>query len=126
MARIARAILEAKAQIHALIGHATGWAVKKLGADETAQAFADDLASNIPLPIDAKMVAVARGVQVAGILLCVIDNRDLTRCACFIDLARAETKERVQRILVAAMSDWVGLARFISPPIRSGSLGADT
>jgi hypothetical protein len=96
--------------------------VKKLGAGDAAQAFADELASNIPLPIDAKMIAVARGVQVAGILLCVMDNRDLTRCECFIDLALAETKERLQRILVAAMSDWTGLARFTSLANRSGSL----
>lgn len=40
------------------------------------------------------MIAVARGVQVTGILLCVMDNRDLTKCECFIDLAKAETKER--------------------------------
>jgi hypothetical protein len=123
LARIARSILEAKAQIHNLIGHATGWAMKKLGAGDAAQAFADELASNIPLPIDAKMIAVARGVQVAGILLCVMDNRDLTRCECFIDLALAETKERLQQILNAAMSDWTGLARFASLASRSGSLG---
>ena len=47
---------------------------------------------NIPLPMDAKMVSVARGIQVAGILLCVIDNRDLTKCECFIDLAKTESK----------------------------------
>jgi hypothetical protein len=123
LARIARSILKAKTQIHRLIGHATGWAVKKLGAGDAAQAFADELASNIPLPFDTKMIAVARGVQVAGILLCVMDNRNLTRCECFIDLALAETKERLQQILDAAMSDWVGLARFTSPTSRSGSLG---
>jgi hypothetical protein len=99
--------------------------VKQIGAGDAAQAFADELASNIPLPIDAKMIAVARGLQVAGILLCVMDNRDLTKCECFIDLALAETKERLQRILVGAMSDWTGLARFTSPAIRSGSLGLD-
>jgi len=126
LARIARSILEAKAQIHNLIGHATGWAVKKLRAGDAAQAFADELASNIPLPTDAKMIAVARGVQVAGIVLCVMDNRDLTRCECFIDLALAETKERLQQILDAAMSDWTGLARFTSPTSRSGSPGPGT
>jgi hypothetical protein len=75
--------------------------------------------SNIPLPIDAKMIAVARGVQVAGILLCVMDDRDLTECECFIDLALAETMERVKQILVAAMSDWADLARFRPHAIRS-------
>ena len=58
------------------------------------------------------MVATARGVRVAGILLCVVDNRDLTKCDCFIDLAKAETKERANKMLVAAKSDWRDLARF--------------
>ncbi len=58
------------------------------------------------------MIAVARGVQIADILLCVMDNRDLTKCECFIDLAMTETKEQVKQMLVAAMSDWTILARF--------------
>ena len=109
LARIARSILQAKTRIHNLVGHVTGWAAKKIGAGDAAQAFADELASKIPLPTDAKMIAVARGVQVAGILLCVMDNRDMNRCECFIDLALAETKEQLQRILTAAMTDWTVL-----------------
>ena len=112
LARIARSILKAKAQIHKAVGTVFGRAVGALGATGPAQAFTEELMSNIPLPIDAKMIAVARGVQVAGILLCVMDNRDLTECECFIDLALAETKERLNQILVAAMSDWAGLAKF--------------
>jgi hypothetical protein len=112
LARIARSILTAKAQLHKAIGWTFGRVVGALGAGNPAQAFAKELAANIPLPTDAKMIAVARGVQIAGILLCVMDGRDLTRCECFIDLAMAETKERVNRILVAAVSDWTGLRRF--------------
>ena len=62
-----------------------------MGAGGAAQAFARELASSIPLPTDAKMIAVARGVQIAGILLCVMDGRDLTKCECFTDLALAES-----------------------------------
>jgi len=112
LARIARSILEAKTQIHQAVGKLFGRVVGALGAGDAARAFTEELMSNIPLPIDAKMIAVARGVQIAGILLCVMDDRDLTECECFIDLALAETKERVKQILVAAMSDWVGLAQF--------------
>lgn len=120
LARIARSILEAKAQIHKAVGGMFGWATGALGAGGAARAFIEELASNIPLgPIDAKMVAVARGVQVAGIVLCVMDDADLTECQCFIDLALAETKERVNQILVAAMSDWTGLARFTPKASRS-------
>jgi hypothetical protein len=112
LARIARSILEAKSQIHTTVGTLFGWAAGTLGASGAARAFTEELASSIPLPIDPKMIAVARGIQVAGTLLCVRDNRDLTKCECFIDLALAETKERVNQILVAAMSDWTSLARF--------------
>ncbi len=119
LARIARSILDAKKQIHRTVGTLFGWAANALGASGAARAFAEELASSIPLPIDAKMIAVARGIQVAGILLCVMDNRDLTKCECFIDLALAETKERVNQILVAAMSDWASLARFRPQATRS-------
>jgi hypothetical protein len=112
LARIARSILEAKTLIHNAVGKLFGWFVGALGAGDAARAFTEELISNIPLPIDAKMIAVARGVQVTGILLCVMDDRDLTECECFIDLALVETKERVNQILIAAMSDWVSLARF--------------
>lgn len=112
LADIARSILEAKALIHKAVGWTFGRIVGALGAGDPAQAFAEELASNIPLPTDAKMIAVARGVQVAGILLCVMDGRDLAKCECFRDLALAETKERVEQILVAGMSDWTRLQRF--------------
>jgi hypothetical protein len=112
LARIARSILAAKTQIHKAFGKLSGWVAGALGAGDPARAFTEELIANIPLPIDAKMIAIARGVQIAGILLCVMDNRDLTECECFIDLALAETKERVNQILIAGMSDWTGLARF--------------
>ena len=96
-----------------------GWAAGALGAGAPARAFTVELASNIALPVDAKMIAVARGLQVAGILLCVMDNRGLTKCQCFIDLAMAETKERANAMLVAAMSDWTNLARFRPQPAQS-------
>jgi hypothetical protein len=111
--------LDAKKQVHRTIGSLVGWAAGALGANGAARAFTEELASSIRLPIDAKMIAVARGIQVAGILLCVMDNRDLTKCECFIDLALAETKERVNQILVAAMSDWASLARFRPQATRS-------
>ena len=113
LARLARSILEGKAALHRAVGRIFGRLSVAMGADDAARAFAEELASNIPFgPLDAKMVGVARGVQVAGILLCVMDDRDLTTCECFIDLALAETKERVNQILLAAMSSWIGLARF--------------
>jgi hypothetical protein len=119
LARLAATVLKGKQKIHQLVGRSSGWIAGLWGADDFTRSFAADLAANIPLgPIDAKAVAVARGLQISGIVLCIMDNKDLTECECFIDLALTETKERVQQILVAGMSDWSGLARFTVP--RSG------
>ena len=110
---MAREILNAKDQLHRLAAELAGEAASVAGVRGNALAFTKELAKNIPLkPIDAKMTAVARGIQVTGVLLCVMDNRDLTKCQCFIDLAMAESKDQVRLILVAGMSDWRNLARF--------------
>jgi hypothetical protein len=74
----------------------------------------ESLPRNVRRTADAKLVATARGVQVTGVLLCLANGDDLTRCQCFIDLALTETKTRVKKVLVAAMTDWTGLAAF--PP----------
>ena len=67
------------------------------------------------LPVDAKFTAVARGVQLTGIMLCLAAGRDLTHCPCFIELALNETKDRVKKILTAALDDWTNLASFPAP-----------
>jgi hypothetical protein len=112
LARMAQLVLKTKTLIHKEVGGAFGRVAQALGASDPVEAFVDELASNIPLPVDAQAVAIARGLQVAGILLCVMDGRELAKCECFIDLAMAETKERVSQILVAAMSNWTRLQRF--------------
>jgi hypothetical protein len=114
LARLARSVLTAKTLIHKGVGKLTGWLADKLGAGDATRAFAEELASNIPLPTDAKMVAVARGLQVAGIVLCLMDGKNLERCDCFVALVRTETEERVKQILIAGMSNWADLARFPS------------
>jgi hypothetical protein len=121
LAKMARKILEAKDQIHKLAGGLVGGAASVGGVKGPARDFTRELVANIPLPIDAKMVAVARSIQVAGIPLCVMDNRDLTKCECFADVAKAEAKERVTRLLAAAMSDRRNLARFVPQTGSSAS-----
>lgn len=92
LARMARAILATKDHIHELAGQLSSHAASRFCVKGAARAFTEELVSNIPLkPIDAKMIAVARGIQITGILLCVMDNRNLTECQCFIDLALAES-----------------------------------
>ena len=87
-----------------------------MGRHEIEQRFVRELARKIPLPGDEQMIAAARGVQITGILLCLADDEDLPRCQCFIDLALAEAKTTIKRLLVAAMEDWTGLAQFLPRP----------
>jgi hypothetical protein len=112
LAELASAVLAGKKKLHDLVGSFASWLVSFISGDRVVQAFVRELASNIPLPPDAKLVATARGIQVTGVLLCLLNGDELTRCQCFIDLALTETKTRVKKILVAAMNDWTGLADF--------------
>jgi hypothetical protein len=66
-----------------------------------------ELGKRIRIPVvDEQAIVDARGLQMIGILYCLSGNIPLDRCPSFIDLARAETKERVKEILEAAMKDW--------------------
>lgn len=112
LAELASAVLAGKKGMHDLVGWAASGLASLFGADRVARTFVRELASRIPLPPDAKLVATARGIQVTGILLCVVNGDDLTRCHCFIDLASNEAKTRVKKILEAAMTDWTELATF--------------
>ncbi|MEW2384321.1 hypothetical protein AB0873_19830 [Micromonospora sp. NPDC047707] len=126
LARTAAAILTGKKMLHDLVGAIAAWLAALLGGDRIVQAFARKLAANIPLPPDAKMVATARGLQVTGVLLCLVNGDDLTRCQCFIDLALEEAKTQVKKILVAAMEDWTALAQFPAKPavVEQGTYGS--
>jgi hypothetical protein len=118
LAKSVAALLQGKQQIHGFVGWMASRVVSSMGAGDVVQAFTDELVANIPLPWDAKVVAAARGIQVTGVLLCVVNGDELTRCQCFIDLALAEAKTRVRKLLVAAMDDWIGLGGFRPPPPR--------
>lgn len=122
LAEFASQVLKGKKWVHDVVGSAVRWLVSLLTGNWTAQVFARKLASKIPLPWDAKIIAVARGIQIIGILICVADGRDLIRCQCFTDLAVEETKSRVKQILTTALDDWQELAKF--PPPANASKDA--
>jgi hypothetical protein len=91
LAELAARTLTGKQKLHDLLGSIVRGLASLLGANRLEQKLLHELSSRIPLPWDAKLVAVARGIQVTGILLCLADGRDLSRCQCFIDLTLAET-----------------------------------
>jgi hypothetical protein len=115
LAKIAGVVLRWKQEMHAAIGSAAGALMFRLAGSRAARAFVRELAANIPLPIDAKLTAVARCTQAVGVLLCVSRGDDLTRCQCFIDLALAETKTQVKKILLAAAASWTQMATYPTP-----------
>jgi hypothetical protein len=86
----------------------------RMGSGDFARAMAAELVSSLPLPIDAKIIAAARGLQASGIVVCLANGTDLTRCQCFTDLALSKTKDRVSAILTAATANWTGLQAYPS------------
>jgi hypothetical protein len=119
LADLAGAILAGKQKLHDIIGSFTRWLASLFGFGAVEQKLASELSSKIPLPWDDQLVAVARGIQVTGVLLCLTDGRELSRCQCFIELALTETKTRVKKILLTAIEDWTQLAKF--PPSAAAS-----
>jgi hypothetical protein len=107
LADMAKELLEKKKALHEFVGAVAGRVTGWLGGRAFECSVARELAQRIPIPvIDEKTVVVARGLQMIGILLCFSQNIPLNQCQSFIDLALAETKERVKQIMVGAMEDW--------------------
>ncbi|WP_307077365.1 hypothetical protein [Streptomyces canus] len=111
LAQLARSVLKGKERLHEAVGRAAGGLFGLLGRPRIERVFAQELARRIPLPIDAKLSAAARGLQIAGIYICIVGNRDLADCACLRDVLKVEGKERLQRLIQGAMGDWEGLPR---------------
>lgn len=112
LADLANKVLAGKKRLHALVGWTAQGVASLVGLGKIEQKLVSELAARITLPPDAKLVAVARSIQVTGILLCLMDGGDLDKCQCFIELALEETKTRVKQILSAALDDWTHLAAF--------------
>lgn len=116
LAKFAADVLAGKKWAHDVVGSLVQWLVSLLGGNWFVQVLARKLASKLPLPWDAKLIAVSRGIQIIGVFLCVANDRDITKCQCFIDLAVEETKTRVKQILATAFDDWTELKNF---PLKS-------
>jgi hypothetical protein len=100
--------------MHDMVSDAISELAGELGCGPIVQAFVHELADKLPLGPDAHLVAVARGLQMTGVLICVSAQRPLVRCPCFRALSRAETQAQLHDLLITAMSDWRGLKDFPS------------
>ncbi|MGP3922285.1 hypothetical protein [Streptomyces sp. 8N616] len=111
LAQLARNILKGKDQLHEAVGRAAGGLFGLLGRPKIERIFAQELARRIPLPVDAKLSAAARGLQIAGIYVCIVSGRDLADCACLRDVLKVEGKDRLERLIHGALEDWQSLPR---------------
>lgn len=110
LAGLARDILEGKDQVHAGVGRIAGYVVGFLRGGRLERAFAEEIASRIPLPVlDEQATATARGLQIVGIGVCCMQGYDLSRCACFVDVAKEEGKAQLKRLILTGAEDWVAL-----------------
>ena len=67
---------------HDSVGAALGWAVERSGADQFTATVVARVARRLPLPWDQQLTAVVHAIHVVGILVCIVDDRPLTSCAC--------------------------------------------
>ncbi len=75
LAQMARTILKTKDQVHQLAGELTGRAASVAGVRGAALDFTRELVKRIPIvPVDAKLTAAARAIQMAGITLCLMNG----------------------------------------------------
>jgi hypothetical protein len=110
IAQLARAILTGKDKLHAGVGWLVGWFVSLMSGSLLARRLAEEMASRVPLPgIDEQATMAARGLQLCGMFLCVAQDRELSSCACFVDVVKSEGTEQVNDLVRSAAADWVNL-----------------
>ncbi|QEU91034.1 hypothetical protein CP970_09210 [Streptomyces kanamyceticus] len=106
LAKAARDILELRKSLHGAIGGGVAGAVDRAGGSGLMVAFARELASRLALPFDAQLAAAARGLQLAGICVCVLTGVELADCACLRDVLRVEGEKQVEALVSGAVEDW--------------------
>lgn len=110
LASLARDILLGKDALHEGIGWIADQAMTLMGRPHLERLLARHLAAKIPVPtVDDTLITASRGLQMTGIALCLTEGRELNRCACFIDVALTEGRERVKTLIATAAGDWAEL-----------------
>ncbi|GAA5154353.1 hypothetical protein GCM10023321_26030 [Pseudonocardia eucalypti] len=103
---MAKIVLAGKAKYHELGATAITKMLRLVIGHKAESAFVRELATNLPLPGDAKFVAVAQGIRIIGIWLCVVEYSSPERCFCFEALALQYGKEATKSLLIAEGELW--------------------
>jgi hypothetical protein len=96
LAQTAKAVLDLKRKLHDV----TGEAVSRLLPPDTPRfhrMLIKKIAARVPLPPDIKLEAIARGLQIIGIFMCIVGNMRLERCARLRMLGPQLIKEQIKR-----------------------------
>lgn len=104
---LAKAALNAKSRYHELTAELIVKLLSPTLRHKTEQQFAKELAKSIPLPGDAKFVAVAHGLRIVGVGLCIAQDLAPEKCACFESLVLEYGKEATKKLLIAEGDTWM-------------------
>jgi hypothetical protein len=118
LAKIARGLLCLKGYFTKILQVALNWVMEKTGFGTFPRLVACQLVAAIPLPWNAKLVAVARVLQVTGICMCFSHDR-LMECRCLHDLVQFESMQAIGHLLTGAIHDWREIAERMPEPKTS-------
>ncbi len=111
LADAAKALLDLGDTSHQMIGRAIGDLLPP-GTPPFVRKLASKVGDKLPQPWDAKITAAARGLQVLGIYLCMIQLLPPAQCACLMVLTTAVStevvKEKVANLIHDARQDLAG------------------
>jgi hypothetical protein len=113
LAKIARRLLGIRTYLRRIIAYLINRLMLVFGYKSTVRAFVCELVSILPVPWHSKVTAAARIIQLTGICLCFMNERNLKDCECLIDLLRFESKEVISRLLTASLHDWREIANTV-------------
>ena len=97
-------MLDFKKKGHELTGKAAARLLPN-GTPRFHRMLVRKIAERVPLPWDVKLEAIARGLQVIGIFMCMVGNVPLERCACLRMLGPQLAKEHVKQYVEQLLED---------------------
>jgi hypothetical protein len=111
LAAAARAVLRLQRQTHDLVGEAVSEMFDRLVRELSRfqRLLVKKLAAKLPLPWDVKLAAIARGLQIIGIWMCLVQDLPLDRCPCLqmfsVTLVRERIEQEIKDLLDATQRD---------------------
>lgn len=107
LAELANEVDAAKRTVHDAVGKVAARAAERLGRRSLEQQILAAFARRIPLPGDEQADAVAHGLRVTGVFVCLVGNGEVLSCPCFRALAKDRTKQELTELLERRLDEIV-------------------